>query len=263
MAGTDPPRQSPTDEPSPVPGRRRGGPWIWAGSAAVVAAAVAVVVTVRAGGGGTTAAQPAATGLAVGPRQPSPSATRSADVIPPIRLKGDGTQASRPFTVTDGLAVFRSTCSGCSANFIVELLDPAGRTKEFLVNTLGAYDGSKGVGLSTGRYRLNITADAAWSVTITQPRDAKPAPLPRAYAGEGDQLRGPFDADHAVDLRADNRGQGNFVVAVLDAEGAVQDLAFNEIGTFSGSRVAQMLSDGPYYVNVTSDGTWKLRLSRP
>ncbi|ORT57184.1 lipase chaperone [Streptomyces sp. CB03238] len=232
MAETDPPQRQPLTG-GPAKRRRRAMPWACVAALAVVAAVVPIALTSRNGGAPPPAAQPTAPGIAIAiaARQPTPSARKSPAGIPAIRLKGSGKQASAPFAVTDGLAVFRSTCSSCAANFIVELLDPSGQTKDLLVNTIGRYDGSKGVGLSAGRYRLNVTADAAWSVTVTQPRDKKPAPLPQTYTGKGDHVRGPFDADHAVDMRADNRGQGNFIVVVLDAEGGVQDLAFNEIGT--------------------------------
>ncbi|WP_406337008.1 hypothetical protein OG814_26570 [Streptomyces zaomyceticus] len=111
----------------------------------------------------------------------SPAAAQTPTALPAIRLTGRGKQATRPFTVTDGLAVFRSKCSGCSANFIVELLDSSGQTEDLLTNTVGAYDGSKAVGLGAGRYRLDITADSAWSVTVTQPRNRPAAALPQSY----------------------------------------------------------------------------------
>ncbi|MDT9691456.1 hypothetical protein Q5762_24565 [Streptomyces sp. P9(2023)] len=226
---------------------------------------VILVITLVANSGGektTTPTQstPQVTGTT---SQSSPSAEPTPTAIPAIRLSGQGKKATQSFTVTDGLAVFRSTCSSCSANFIVTLLDSSGRTKDLLVNTIGAYDGSKAEGLSAGSYRLNITGDAAWSVTITQPRNQPAVALPQTYEGEGDQVRGPFDADHAVEVQGANTGRGNFIVVVLDAEGGTQDLAFNEIGTFNGSTVSQMFGGGPYYINVTSDGTWTLRLSKP
>ncbi|MGW3116938.1 hypothetical protein ACWDBW_07275 [Streptomyces sp. NPDC001107] len=223
-----------------------------------------IVLVANSGGEKTsTSTTPASRGAGTASSRPSPSLKKSPSAIPAIRLAGSGKQATQSFTVTDGLAVFHSRCSSCSANFAVELLDSSGQTKDLLVNTIGAYDGSKAEGLGAGRYRLNITADTAWSVSITQPRHQSPAALPHTYQGKGDQVEGPFNADHSVKIQGTNRGQGNFAVEVLDADGALQDLPFNEIGTFNGSAVSQMINGGPYYVDVTSDGTWKLRLSKP
>ena len=54
----------------------------------------------------------------------------------------------------------------------------------------------------------------------------------------------------------------NFVVKVVSASDEDADLAFNEIGSFTGSTVVQTtFTSGPYYLVVTSDGTWRLTIS--
>ncbi|MGP4009186.1 hypothetical protein [Streptomyces sp. 4N124] len=230
----------------------------------MVAVLTIVVIIVVSVGDATKLTRMPATPDAPAAFRPTLSAAAPTPSEPaPIRLSGKGQQATETFTVTDGLAVFHSTCSGCEANFIVELLDSSGQLKDLLVNTIGAYDGSRAQGLSAGRYRLSMQADAAWTVTITQPRHESADSLPHMYQGKGDQVEGPFTADHAATLRGEHHGQENFAVTVLDTDGDLQDLAFNEIGTFRGSTVTQMISDGPYYLNITADGTWTLHVSRP
>jgi hypothetical protein len=183
--------------------------------------------------------------------------------VPDIHLSGTGQQVTQHFTVTDGIAVFRSTCSACTAVFSVELLDSTGRTKDLLVAGIGGYDGSKGEGLSAGDYILKVDADTAWTITISQPRNQPAASLPQTYKGKGDSLVGPFEAANAVALKGTNAGEGVFAVEILDVHGAVQDLPFASIGSFSGSTVSQMFNGGPYFLNVSSDGTWTLDLSKP
>jgi hypothetical protein len=56
---------------------------------------------------------------------------------------------------------------------------------------------------------------------------------------------------------------GNFIVEVLDRDGHLQDVAFNVIGSFSGSTVSNSLSNGPYWLKVDSDGTWTISVSNP
>jgi hypothetical protein len=158
--------------------------------------------------------------------------------------------------------VIAATHSG-SSNFSVELLDSSGSTKDVVVNVIGSYHGSKGEALSAGSYSLKITADGAWSVTITQPRGQSGSSLPQSYKGTGQQLVGPFAAGGSVRLAATNTGSANFSVEVLAADGSTKDVAFNEIGNFNGSTVSNGLSGGPYYLNVDSDGSWTISASSP
>ncbi|GGW73291.1 hypothetical protein [Streptomyces xantholiticus] len=189
-------------------------------------------------------------------RQPTPSAE-------PITLSGTGQEVTEPFALTGGLAVVRSECPSCTDDFIVELLDDRRQVQDLVVNRIGSYEGTKGVAASAGDHVLQVNADAPWTVEITQPGDQPAAALPQTWAGSGDRMQGPFEADRVVTVAAANTGDGNFVVTVVDADGRSQDLVFNESGNFAGSAVARMTSEGPYYVNVTSEGEWTLALSAP
>ncbi|MEW2636004.1 hypothetical protein AB0903_31285 [Streptomyces sp. NPDC048389] len=213
----------------------------------VVAAVVLLVVAL-------TAAQ---SGAVASVRQPTPS-------VPPITLSGTGQEVTDEFALTDGLAVVRSECVSCTGNFIVEILDDRRQVKDLVVNRTGSYEGSKGVGVSAGDHVLQVDADAPWTVEITQPGvPSSAAALPQSWSGSSDRLEGPFEADRAVTVAATHTGDGTFVVTVVDSEGRAQDLVFNEIRDFGGSAVARMRSEGPYYVNVTSEGTWSLTLTEP
>ncbi|MFF3287245.1 hypothetical protein [Streptomyces sp. NPDC003023] len=222
-------------------GRRQGRVW------SVVAAVVLLVVAL-------TAVQTG--GAAAGVRQPTPTA-------PPITLSGTGQEVTEEFALTEGLAVMRSECPSCTENFIVELLDDERQVKDLVVNRIGSYEGTKGVEAKAGNHVVQVNADAPWTVEITQPGDQPAAALPQEWSGSGDRLEGPFDADHVVTVAGTNTGSGNFVVTVIDAKGRAQDLVYNEIGNFEGSTVARMTSQGPYYVNVTSEGDWTLTLTEP
>ncbi|ACU75429.1 hypothetical protein Caci_6583 [Catenulispora acidiphila DSM 44928] len=195
---------------------------------------------------------------------PPVKAAGPAPTIAPISLAGSGQQTSRKFTVAGGLTEFTSSCADCDANFAVELLDATGNEVDLLANTIGTYTGTTAEGLPAGDYLLNVTADAAWNITITQPRAVSPVALPQAYNGKGDKVVGPFNAGGPFKVDGTNSGQANFAVKVIDANGDDVDLVFNEIGDFTGSDVAQTtFSSGPYYLVVTSDGTWRLALSNP
>ena len=157
-----------------------------------------------------------------------------------------------------------ATCN-CSGNFAIELLDSSGKTKDVAVNVIGHYSGSVGEGLDAGDYSLKISADATWTVTITQPRGVPGASLPHTFTGKGQQTVGPFSAGDAANLKAQNTSAGgsNFAVEVLGDDGSTKDVAFNEIGSFSGSTVSNGLSGGPFWLKVDSDGSWTITVSAP
>ena len=91
----------------------------------------------------------------------------------PQNFSGKGDTVSPPFALNEGLATFRFTHDG-NSNFIVQLMSESGETVDFLVNTIGTYEGSKAVGVKQGAifgpqpgiHLLNISADGGWSVTI-------------------------------------------------------------------------------------------------
>jgi hypothetical protein len=54
-----------------------------------------------------------------------------------------------------------------------------------------------------------------------------------------------------------HRGQRNFIVRLLDRNGApVGGALANEIGPFDGSRVVQIPKDDIYLLQVQADGSW-------
>ncbi len=249
--------------------------WIITG---VIAALVVVGIIGTAASPHSTTNNTAAVGSpSVATRSPSPTTAKSSPspankptpappaTIPPINLSGSGQQATQQFTVTSGLAIFTASC-GCSGNFAIELLDSGGQLKDVAVNVIGSYSGSVGEGLGAGSYSLKIDADADWTVTITQPRHLSGASLPHTYTGTGQQTVGPVNGagGSAIRLQAQNTGSGsNFSVEVLDSDGNLQDVAFNQIGNFSGSTVSNSLSNGPFWLKVDSDGTWTIAASNP
>lgn len=84
----------------------------------------------------------------------------------PKTFTGTGQQVSGFVTISKGLAVFRMTHNGFS-NFQVWLLNKDGRRIDLLVNEIGAFDGSKAIGIpGTGIYLLDISADGNWSISI-------------------------------------------------------------------------------------------------
>lgn len=231
----------------------------------IVVIAVATNVGKNSSGTSTSGSSPASGASSSPAAQKASPASQPPKAIAPIQLSGTGQTATQKFTVTQGLAIIAATCN-CSANFSVELLDSSGATKDIAVNVIGTYSGSVGEGLDAAAYSLKISADAAWTITITQPRGVAGVSLPHPYTGKGQQTVGPFSAGDAVKLAAQNTagpGGGNFAVTVLASDGSLKDVAFNEIGSFNGSTVSNGLSGGPYWLKIDSDGSWTITVSSP
>lgn len=231
----------------------------------ILAVIILVVVGVVSGGGDDdkkTASDAAAVGggdsTTSVPDSTAPPTTATPDPAP-IKLTGRAQQVSK-ITVTAGLVVLTSTHPG-AGNFAIEVLDATGGTKEIPVNVIGAYSGSVGENLASGDYQLKVTASTPWTIMVTQPRNQQGKPLPIAETGKQQQIIGPFACGRSVKIEASNTGQGNFALEVLDRNGSLEDVAVNEIGSYEGSTIANGLAGGPCWVNVTSEGTWKVSLS--
>jgi len=183
----------------------------------------------------------------------------------PINLSGTGQTATSAITVESGLAVFHASCSACQANFIVEIDNANGSLVDIPINVIGSYSGSIAEGLPAGQYILSVTADQGipWTVQITQPRDVAGMPLPTTLTGLGQEVVGPVAGGSSLRIQATNTATqgGNFIVEVLGANGSMQGIPINEIGSYSGSTIANFLSGGPYYLEINSDGAWSITVS--
>ncbi|HZZ29496.1 MAG TPA: hypothetical protein VFE46_15970 [Pirellulales bacterium] len=84
----------------------------------------------------------------------------------PCTLEGRGYKATPFFKLDKGLAEFKLKHQG-EERFKVVLLDQNGRPIEYLINTIGPFDGSKPVSIEEpGLYFLNVSADGNWTVDV-------------------------------------------------------------------------------------------------
>lgn len=89
-----------------------------------------------------------------------------AEETSPLNFMGTGQQVSPLFTLGKGLTTFHLTHTKGKSNFAVFLMDGEGNSVELLVNTIGAFDGSKAATIRTaGSYILDISADGDWTIT--------------------------------------------------------------------------------------------------
>src|SRR5688572_17932269 len=139
------------------------------------------------------------------------------------QVNGRGTQVSNPLSLKKGLAVFHSVHSGGNRNFIVELVDSAGKTVEYLANEIGSANlSSAGRIPADGQYLLKVQADGDWTINVNQPRATYTTPPPsQQWSGKGSQVTGLFSlkAGAARFQATHTNGERNFIVELVNSEG--------------------------------------------
>lgn len=100
---------------------------------------------------------------------PSLTPSASEDPAKPINLSGAGQTATEKFELKAGLATAKLTHAG-EGHFSAWLMNQNGEKLELLANDSGQpFNGSRAFRVpSTGQYLLDISADAAWTIDITQ-----------------------------------------------------------------------------------------------
>lgn len=180
----------------------------------------------------------------------------------PFELTGSGQQATNAFQLAGGVTVFKMTHQGAS-NFAIWLKDgSSGENVELLVNTIGSFNGSKLVGVPSGSYLLDVSADGSWRVTVEQPRPSGAEGAPQTFTGSSQSAAGPIELKSGLARFAlKHSGDGNFALWLIDDSGDNVALLANDIGPFDGSKAEQVL-DGIYWFDVTANGNWSIEVTQ-
>jgi len=175
----------------------------------------------------------------------------------PQEFSGSG-QDVVTFTAEGGMAVVDTQHDGDS-NFQVEILDSGGGLVDIPVNVIGGWEGSDALGLPQGEYTADINADGNWELVVRQPREIEGEPLPVSESGRNSSVFGPVEFEGLAEVEGEHDGSSNFQVRVLNLNGQLVDVLFNEIGQFDGTTTFS--ADGPGYVEVNSEGDWTISIS--
>ena len=179
---------------------------------------------------------------------PSPTPTPVPTPAPtPVVIRGTGQTATEEIRLPSALSAATFTHRG-ARNFAVWAF--RGDTKDLLVNTIGAYEGVRGL-FGDAPVRLSIEADGAWTATIAAIESGGSA----AVSGRGDAVSRIFEAPGTGSFRFTHGGTRNFAIWLYCASG--RQLIQNTIGAFDGSKIVQF-GRGPCLWEVTADGAWSI-----
>lgn len=95
------------------------------------------------------------------------------------------------------------------------------------------------------------------------PAPAQPAPTTVSFSGTNNTSTNRFALRQgAATFQVEYTGKRNFVVWLLDGNGSKLDVVANEVNEFKGSKVLNIKAPGPYLLDVSADGPWKVTVQQ-
>lgn len=215
--------------------------------------------------------------------QPIDVANASGNDTDAITLQGEGPTVTDPVAFEDGLLVAAYGHDGESNVQMTLWNESADEAAAYLVNEIGAVDGTTAVPVTEGNYSVDVTADGAWNLTLVQNASAALAAsdaggnatgandtatgndtiasAPATASGEGPTVLGPVRFDDSVTLTANHSGESNVQVTIWNesASTALDGVyAVNEIGQVEAAET-RVGTTGVAWIVVQADGAWDLR----
>lgn len=186
---------------------------------------------------------------------PLPPATSTPEPEP-ITLNGTG-DSIVDVPKGDYPAVMHAKHTG-GGNFIVTNYDASNSKIDLLINTIGAYEGTRPLDFLVGEQtaRFEVKAGGAWEIQILPMSQVRRISIPGNAQGTGDDVFY-VDGGGADTIAADaSQGSGNFVLYAYSDSG--YDLVFNEIAPYTGTA---LLNNSTYLITVQATGPWSLDIA--
>jgi hypothetical protein len=184
----------------------------------------------------------------------------------PINLSGVGQQATGPFDLESGLAIFWMTHQG-DGHFSSTLLDSNGnRTagmESLLANVVGPFDGSRVIQAESGQHVIDVSASGPWTIMIEQPRPSS-APETSRFDGNSQAATDFFELSQGLKtFYMTHQGSGHFGVHLRNKDGSrlgMESLLANDVGAFDGSKAVRIPKEDIYLLQVDADGPWTIQV---
>lgn len=197
------------------------------------------------------------------PTQPSGKSTQpatqpSGGPTGPVMLSGGQSEASQPFSLSTGVALFEFRYSG-TTGFKAVLLDSTGRTVDVLSDVTGSVQGSTAVGVTNGQYVVNVTASGAWEIDIEQPSTGVLPYTPLTFNGTGPLATEFFQSPgENASFIMNFSGTSDFTVKLLNSTGEIVSTIVDTTGPYSSTVTVPLASGIAYLVDVEAVGAWSL-----
>jgi hypothetical protein len=192
-----------------------------------------------------------------------PALSSAATAPKPVILSGSGSKVVVLRVARTQPLVLTSVNSG-SSNFIVDVVGAGGTHN--LVNEIGSYNGQTlWPEATSGKYRVSVEADGAWTLRFTQPVPSNRATrIPRTLKGVGSRVVSIRTlAKTQPTVTGANTGTSNFIVDVVGYGNTQGDEnLFNEIAPYHGQTISDSaLPSGGYLLWVVAEGPWTISFS--
>jgi len=261
------------ERPQEAKEKKKTSPWLVGclGLVGLVVLVGAIVIAADSGSEAPPSAPPEDTSPPITPVEPTPEPTPE---LVEYTFDGVGDTLTAPFDLRGGLVVLWLQHTG-NSNFIVELLPTDGDYGELSVNIIGVYSGIRVhpvqtkalTALKPGTYRIEVSADGAWEIAISQPVFTEGKVLPYDFQGVGDGVTDVMVLDTGIiPVSLSHTGSSNFIVQAFSVDGSNMELLVNEIGAYEGTVALRVrsgaltgLEPGLYVISVQADGFWSIR----
>ncbi|ELY66325.1 polysaccharide deacetylase family protein [Natrinema versiforme] len=173
-------------------------------------------------------------------------------------FEGSGSGNTSTFDLDEGVLVANVSYDGGEIAVNVTKPDGIGRNENLLI-TSGNATVESIMAVDDDTYRLEVDADGAWSIDLSQPAvDADELEdLPLEATGTGSAFVGPLWNQGGIRVVATHDGDGAFIVDGYDADGS-REILVHRTGEFNNSRSYK--AGGPVWLNVEANGDWTLEV---
>lgn len=177
-----------------------------------------------------------------------------------ITITGEGDQVTQQFELDGGIVVFHYSHPGYG-RILVELVDKSGTIVGEIVNSSGAAEGSRAMGLPEGIYGLRVSASGSWTIGIEDPTSSTAPFPPQSFTAVGSRATGVFqNSGEPVTFHMRYEGEGQFTVTLMELSGTPVSLLASREGPYRGAKVMMLSRDTFYLLDVEADGPWTISI---
>lgn len=172
-------------------------------------------------------------------------------------FEGSGSNGSQPFDLDDGVLVATVSHEGSTIAVDVTDVDGSGRSENLMTSGNSAGESIRSV--ERGTYGLEVDADGAWSIELSQPavHAGDLSDLPVQTSGAGSAFVGPLWTEGDIRVETTHDGDGQFIVDGHGADGS-REILVHQTGAFDNSRSYK--AGGVVWLNVEADGNWTIEI---